>query len=102
VPATKKIMRVGGNLKPPRLIYHPAPAYPVLAKAAKIQGTVTIDAVIDEKGDVVEARVLSGPPLLIPAALQAITSWRYEPTSLNGEPIEVQMHVEVNFSFEEN
>jgi len=95
--AVKKIVRVGGNVKPPRLISSPAPEYPQLAKAAKISGTVIIDAVIDEKGNVVEAHVISGPGLLIPAALKAITSWRYEPTYLDGEPIEVRMHVDVNF-----
>jgi periplasmic protein TonB len=95
--AVKKIVRVGGNVKPPRLISSPAPEYPQLAKAAKISGTVVIDAVIDEKGNVVEAHVISGPGLLIPAAMKAITSWRYEPTYLDGEPIEVRMHVDVNF-----
>ena len=95
--AVKKIVRVGGNVKPPRLISSPAPEYPQLAKAAKISGTVIIDAVIDEKGNVVEAHVISGPGLLIPAALKAITSWKYEPTYLDGEPIEVRMHVDVNF-----
>jgi protein TonB len=93
----KKILRVGGNVKPPRLITNPLPEYPPLARTAKIQGTVTIDAVIDEHGNVVEARVVSGPGLLIPAALKAITSWKYEPTYLDGEPIEVRMHVDVNF-----
>lgn len=94
---SKKILRVGGKVKPPRLLLSPAPLYPTLAKTAKLQGTVVIDAVIDEKGNVVEARAVSGPGLLIPSALKAITSWKYEPTYLDGEPIEVRMHVDVNF-----
>lgn len=95
--ATKKILRVGGNVKPPRLIYQPPSVYPLIAKNAHVQGTVIIDAIIDEHGNVVEAKVISGPTLLIAAALQNITSWRYEPTYLDGEPIEVRMHVDVNF-----
>ena len=69
--AVKKIVRVGGNVKPPRLISSPAPEYPQLAKAAKISGTVIIDAVIDEKGNVVEAHVISGPGLLIPGGAES-------------------------------
>ncbi len=93
----KKIVRVGGNLKPPRQVYASQPQYPVLAKQAKVQGTVIIDAIIDEQGNIVQAHVVSGPGLLIAAALQAVSSWKYEPTRLNGEPISVEMHVEVHF-----
>jgi periplasmic protein TonB len=96
-PLAKRIIRVGGNLKPPRPIFAPAPKYPTIAKEAKIQGTVMIDAIIDEQGNVVQAHILSGPGLLLGAALEAVNSWKYEPTRLNGEPISVQMHVEVHF-----
>lgn len=96
-PAEKRIVRIGGDLKPPRQIYAPQPAYPVIAKQAQIQGTVVIDAVIDEHGNVVQARALTGPPLLIPAALAAVAQWRYQPTYLNGQAISVAMHVEVHF-----
>jgi len=96
-PAVKRVVRVGGNLAPPRQIYAPQPQYPVLAKQAKVQGTVIIDAIIDEQGNVVQAHVVSGPGLLIAAALQAVSGWRYQPTRLNGEPISVEMHVEVHF-----
>jgi periplasmic protein TonB len=99
-PPAKRIIRVGGNLKPPRQIYGPAPEYPIIAKEAKIQGTVVIDAIIDEQGNVVQAHVLSGPGLLLGAALGAVTNWRYEPTRLNGQPISVEMHVEVHFLLE--
>lgn len=92
-----RILRVGGEVKPPKLLLHPEPLYPQLAKATRVEGTVIIDAMIDEKGNVVEAHVVSGPGLLIQAALQAITSWKYEPTYLDGEPISVRMHVDVNF-----
>jgi periplasmic protein TonB len=96
-PPVKRIVRIGGHLKPPRQIYAPQPQYPVIAKQAGIQGTVVIDAVIDEHGNVVQAHVLTGPPLLIPAAMQAVAQWRYQPTYLNGDAISVAMHVEVHF-----
>jgi periplasmic protein TonB len=96
-PAVKRIVRIGGDLKPPRQIYAPQPEYPVIAKQAHIEGTVVIDAVIDEHGNVVQAHALSGPPLLIPSALQAVVQWKYQPTYLNGEAISVAMHVEVHF-----
>lgn len=96
-PPEKRIVRIGGDLKPPRQVYAPQPAYPVIAKQAQIQGTVVIDAVIDEHGNVVQARALTGPPLLIGAALAAVVQWRYEPTYLNGQAISIAMHVEVHF-----
>jgi periplasmic protein TonB len=96
-PPVKRIVRIGGDLKPPRQIYAPQPEYPVIAKQAHIEGTVVIDAVIDEHGNVVQAHALNGPPLLIPSALQAVVQWKYQPTYLNGEAISVAMHVEVHF-----
>jgi len=96
-PPVKRVVRVGGNLAPPRQIFAPQPQYPVLAKQAKVQGTVVIDAIIDEQGNVVQAHVVSGPGLLVASALQAVAGWKYQPTRLNGEPISVEMHVEVHF-----
>jgi len=99
-PTAKRVVRVGGNLKPPKQIYYEAPLYPVIAKQAQIQGIVVIDAVIDEQGNVVQARVVSGPPLLIQSALQTVLKWKYQPSYLNGEPISVEMHIEVHFVLE--
>lgn len=96
-PPVKKIVRVGGQVKPPRQLVEPTLVYPPVAKAARVQGTVTIEAVIDENGDVVQARVVDGPPLLMAAALQAVSQWKYEPTQLNGRPVSVQMTVYVNY-----
>ena len=62
-----------------------------------MQGAVIVDAVIDEHGTVVEARVVSGPPLLIQAAMDAVRQWKYEPTYLNDEPVPVQLNVTVQF-----
>jgi protein TonB len=93
----KKIVRVGGHVKAPSLTYSVNPAYPPLARQAHIWGTVVVDAVIDEQGNVVQARVLSGHPLLIAAALKAVLQWKYEPTSLNGEPVSVGLQVQLHF-----
>jgi protein TonB len=95
----QKIVRAGSNLKPPRQTYSVDPVYPPLAREARIAGTVIVDAVIDGHGNVVEARVANGHPLLIEAALRAVRQWKYEPTSLNGQPVSVELQVQVHFNF---
>lgn len=99
VPALGKSapMRVGGRLKPPRAIVQPPPEYPPLARQARIEGQVQIDAVLDEQGNVIEMKVVSGPLLLYQAALGALKQWKYQPTYLNDQPIAVQMLVTVTF-----
>jgi periplasmic protein TonB len=97
-PAQKRILRVGSNLKAPRQTFSIQPEYPVLAKQTHISGTVVVSAVIDEHGNVVGARAVSGHQLLIPAALKAVLQWKYEPTLLNGTPVAVEMEVTVHFS----
>jgi protein TonB len=94
----QKVVRVGGNVKAPRQTYSVNPAYPSLAREAHIGGMVVVDAVIDEHGNVVQARVLSGHPLLIDAALKAVLQWKYEPTTLNGQPVSVELQVQVHFN----
>jgi protein TonB len=90
-------IRVGGRVKPPKAMIQVPPEYPPLARQARIQGQVQIDAVLDEGGNVVEAKIVSGPPLLYQAALDALRKWKYEPTYLNDQPIAVQMIVTVTF-----
>jgi periplasmic protein TonB len=90
-------IRVGGDVKPPRLIYGPAAIYPVLASQAHVHGMVVIDAIIDEHGNVIQEKVVSGHPLLVQAALKAVSQRKYEPTILDGEPTPVDLRVEVNF-----
>jgi protein TonB len=90
-------VRVGGRVRPPKPIVQVHPDYPVLAKQARIQGQVQIDAVLDEQGNVVEMKIVSGPPLLYQAALDALKKWKYEPTYLNDQPIAVQMIVTITF-----
>ena len=99
VNAPKAPVRVGGSVKRPRLISAVQPVYPLLAKQAEVQGIVSIDAVIDEHGNVVEVQAISGSPLLIPAALQAVAQWKYEPTYLNGAPVSLELTVDVTFRF---
>jgi periplasmic protein TonB len=97
VEVTKRLVRIGGDVKPPRLIYGPAAVYPILASQSHIHGIVVIDAIIDERGSVIQEKVVSGHPLLIPAALKAVSERKYEPTILDGEPTPVDLRIEVNF-----
>jgi periplasmic protein TonB len=90
-------VRVGGTVKPPRLIFGPAPEYPILARQSRIQGIVLIDAIIDEHGNVIGEKIVSGHPLLVQAALKAVSQRKYEPTILDGEPTPVDLTVEVTF-----
>jgi periplasmic protein TonB len=97
-PAAKRIFRVGSSLKAPRQTFSVQPEYPTLARQTHIWGTVVVNAVIDEHGNVVQARAVNGHPLLIPAALRAVLQWKYEPTLLNGTPVAVEMEVTVHFN----
>jgi len=97
VEGPKRPVRIGGDVKPPRLIYGPAPVYPILASQSHVHGTVVIDAIIDERGNVVQEKVISGHPLLLQAALKAVSERKYEPTVLDGVPTPVDLRVEVNF-----
>jgi len=94
--------RVGGRVQAPRLIDKVEPIYPPLAKQARIQGDVVIESVIDTRGRVTEMKVVSGSPLLVEAAEQALQQWRYEPTLLNGQPVAVDMLVTLHFTLGQN
>ena len=94
-------IQVGGQVIAAKAIYQPTPAYPPLARMARIQGTVRLEAVISTEGRIQNLRVLSGHPLLIKAALEAVAQWRYQPTLLNGEPVEVLTEIAVNFTLAE-
>jgi periplasmic protein TonB len=90
-------VRVGGRVRPPKVILQTPPEYPPLARQARIQGQVKIDAILDEQGNVIDMKVVSGPPLLYQAALDVLKKWRYEPTYLNDQPIAVEMIVTITF-----
>ncbi len=89
-------------MKAPRVIFAPNPVYPVLARQARISGAVVIDAVIDTQGNVVELRTVSGQPLLVEAAIEALRHWKYEPTTLGGEAYPVQLLVTITFNPKDN
>jgi protein TonB len=93
-------VRVGGDVKRPAKIAHVDPAYPSLARQARVSGLVIIEAIIAKDGTVRDARVLRSVRLLDQAALDAVNQWRFTPTLLNGEPVEVVMSVNVTFALE--
>jgi periplasmic protein TonB len=97
-PQPQKPVRPGGLIREPVKTRHVPPVYPQIAIAARVSGTVVIDAVIGTDGTVREARVLSGSPLLNHAALEAVRQWRYTPTTLNHVPVPVIMTVTVRFN----
>jgi len=90
-------VRVGGVIEPPRKIVHVAPVYPQLARTAHVSGFVILEALIDEQGQVRDARVIRSIPLLDQAAVDAVRQWRFTPTVLNGQVIPIVMTVTVNF-----
>jgi len=94
-------IRVGGIVSAARLVYQPKPEYPTLARMARIEGDVEFEAVISKAGTIEELKVLKGHALLVKAALEAVRQWRYQPTLLNGEPVEVLTEITVNFKLSE-
>jgi len=97
-PVTPQRIRVGGNVQQAKLIRQPRPVYPALAKQARISGHVILNAVIGKDGTIKDLTFASGHPLLVPAAMEAVKQWVYQPTLLNGEPVEVVTQIDVNFT----
>jgi len=91
-------VRVGANVQQNMLISQPPAVYPPLAKQAGVQGVVKLSATIAKDGTMQHLEVISGHPLLIPAALDAVKQWVYKPTLLNGQPVEVVTQIDVNFT----
>jgi protein TonB len=79
------------------LIYKVQPAYPPMARSARIQGAVVVRAIISRSGAIENLQVLAGHPLLVKAAIDAVSQWRYRPYILNDEPVEVETQITVNF-----
>jgi protein TonB len=100
-PATPQRIRVGGNVQQARLVRQPRPVYPPLAKQARIQGVVKLNAIISRDGTIMNLSVISGHPLLVPSAMDAVKQWVYQPTLLNGEPVEVVTQIDVNFTLQQ-
>ena len=79
-------------------IHEIKPTYPQIAKAARVQGQVVLQALISKQGTIENLKVMSGHPMLVQSALEAVKQWRYKPYILNGEPVEVDTQVTVNFT----
>jgi periplasmic protein TonB len=90
--------RVGGAVQAAKLVNRVQPIYPPLARQTRISGTVRLHAIIGKNGNVEQLTVESGHPLLVQSALDAVRQWRYQPTLLNGEPVEVDTEIDVIFS----
>src|SRR5690348_13360745 len=80
------------------LVSRVAPIYPPLARQARIQGTVILDIIVNKAGEIRDVKLVSGHPMLAPAAIDAVKQWRYRPYILNGEPVEVETQITVNFT----
>jgi len=96
-PPPPQAVRVGGQIKEPKKLKHVNPAYPDIAKQARVQGVVILECTISPQGKVTDVKVLRGIPLLDSAAIEAVKQWVYSPTLLNGVPVPVIMTVTVNF-----
>ncbi len=95
-------LRVSAGVAAGQLIVPIQPQYPAIARQIRLQGTVVVSAIIATDGRIESLRVLSGPPLLVNAAVEAIRQARYRPWQLNGEPVEVETTINVVFSFGNN
>ncbi len=95
---TPQQIRVGGNVMQANLIRRVEPLYPDLARQARIQGVVRFTATIGKDGRILNLMMISGHPLLIESARQAVSQWEYKPVLLNGEPVEVLTTIDVSFT----
>jgi protein TonB len=93
-------IRQGGNVQAANLIHQVNPVYPPLARQARVQGVVVLEAVISREGSIESLRVVTGHPLLNQAALDAVKQWKYRPTMLNGDAVEVITTVTVTFTLQ--
>jgi TonB family protein len=100
--SSSRPIRVGGKVSAANIISKKAPVYPESAKIARLQGAVEVECVISKEGVPLETRVISSPSDdLSEATLEAVRQWRYKPTLLNGEPVEVVTNITVNFTLSE-
>jgi protein TonB len=97
VPTAPKRIRVSQGVTRGLLVNKVEPGYPKIAVAARIEGQVVLSAIISKTGEIINLEVVSGHPILIPAAIEAVKQWRYRPFLLNGEPLEVETTINVNF-----
>jgi protein TonB len=93
-----KKLSISSGVMQGMLLLKTTPVYPPIAKAARVSGTVVLQATISKTGSIENLHVISGPAMLQQSALQAVRSWRYRPYLLNNEPVEVETTVNVIFS----
>jgi len=98
VPVTPQRVRISQGVTRGLLIQKIEPQYPPLARAARVQGEVLLSAIIDANGQITNLQLVSGHPMLVPAAIAAVRQWRYKPYLLNGQPVEVETQITVIFS----
>jgi TonB family protein len=96
-PVELSLVRVGGDIRPPKKVKHVSPIYPDAARYAHIEGDVKLQAVIDAEGNVTRVTITRSVPLLDRAAIEAVRQWKYEPTRLNGVAVPILLSVEVSF-----
>ena len=97
---TVQRVRVSQGVTKGMVVYRVQPTYPPLARQARIQGVVVLTAIIDKNGNIQNLRLVSGHPMLTPAAINAVKQWRYKPFLLNGQPVEVETTVTVTFQLQ--
>ena len=95
---TPQRVRVGDTVMASQVVTKAPPVYPPLARQARIQGMVILKVQISKTGDVENIQLVSGHPILAPSAIEAVKQWKYKPYLLNGEPVEVETNVTVNFT----
>jgi protein TonB len=98
IPAAPQRIRISGGVTKGLLIHREEPTYPPLARAARVQGDVVLSAIIDTNGQITNLQLVSGHPMLVPAAIAAVRQWRYKPYLLNGQPVEVETTITVIFT----
>ncbi|MFZ0135520.1 MAG: energy transducer TonB [Candidatus Sulfotelmatobacter sp.] len=97
-PVVPQRIRISQGVTNGLCIHKTQPPYPILARSARIQGDVVLRAVIDKEGNIQDLQLVSGHPMLVPAAVEAVKQWRYRPYLLNGQPVEVETTITVIFT----
>jgi periplasmic protein TonB len=98
--APRRAVRVDDKITQGLLIYKVTPSYPKAARKARIEGTVVLCADISKEGEIKNLRAAAGPPELIPSSIKAVNRWRYKPYLLNGEAVEVETEIKVNYALQ--
>jgi protein TonB len=100
-PPAEHRIQVSGEVQEAMLLVVVRPQYPPLAKRARIQGTVRMSAIINKEGKIIELTVIDGHPFLVDAAVEVVRKWRYRPTYLGGEPVEVATQIIMRFHLDQ-